>query len=325
MIWKFKQIKPMKARGVFKDSMWSDPNYLAEEKYDGDRRIAQFCASGLVRYTGTRESVDGSGFVEKTENLPHLMEARNQARNGHAPRYTLEGTVLDGEMIPPHGTKIVGGGSKYVTSIMGSLPSEALRKQRERGYLCYVVFDCLWHKGLDLSRSPLMTRRDHARQAIEEWGNSYVSLAAQDRGVDKRIFYDRIVRDGGEGVVLKHVSGRYGDQNTWIKVKAEATADVVVMGFEPGKGKYEGVIGAIRFGQYRYRCGKLTLDLVGTCSGFDDALRRLLTANGKRFVGRVLEIRHNGREPTGAFRHPRFSRWREDKDPYDCTWNLEES
>src|SRR5882724_11697590 len=249
MIWKFKQIKPMKARGVFKDSMWSDPNYLAEEKYDGDRRIAQFCASGLVRYTGTRESVDGSGFVEKTENLPHLMEARNQARNGHAPMYTLEGTVLDGEMIPPHGTKIVGGGSKYVTSIMGSLPAEALRKQRERGYLCYVVFDCLWYKNLDLRAFPLLTRRDHARHAIEEWGNSYVSLAAQDRGVDKRVFYDHIVRDGGEGVVLKHVSGRYGDQNTWIKVKAEATADVVVTGFKAGKVKNYGMVGAIEFSQ----------------------------------------------------------------------------
>src|SRR5882724_8896482 len=240
MIWKFKQIKPMKARGVFKDSMWSDPNYLAEEKYDGDRRIAQFCASKLVRFTGTRESVDGSGFVEKTENLPHLMDARNQARDGHPPRFTLEGTVFDGEIIPPPGTKIIGGGSKYVTSIMGSLPSEALRKQRERGYLCYVVFDCLWYKGLDLRASPFLTRRDHARRALEEWGNSYVALSTQDRGTDKRVFYDRIVRDGGEGVVLKHVSGRYGDQSTWVKVKAEATADVVVMGYKMGKGKFAG-------------------------------------------------------------------------------------
>jgi hypothetical protein len=50
---------------------------------------------------------------------------------------------------------------------------------------------------------------------------------------------------------------------------------------------------------------------------------KLLSA--KKSVGKVFRIKHNGREPTGAFRHPRFDCWRLDKDPHDCIWYPEES
>jgi ATP-dependent DNA ligase len=39
-----------------------------------------------------------------------------------------------------------------------------------------------------------------------------------------------------EGLVFKHEDHTYGDEKLWVKLKKEATADVVVMGFEPGKG-----------------------------------------------------------------------------------------
>src|SRR5438445_956433 len=228
MTWKFKQIKPQKARGTLQDSMWNDLYWIAEEKYDGDRRISQFCGAS-IRFTGTRESVDGTGFVEKSRNLLHLEGA-----GALYPR-KLEGTVLDGEIIAPIGKEISGGRSKYVTSIMGSKPDEALRKQRLGGFLCYMVFDCLWFKGTDIRAAQLPIRRNYAEQAVRAWGNSYVALASQAAGVGKRAFYDRIVESGGEGVVLKHRDHKYGVESLWVKVKAEATADVVMLGYERGK------------------------------------------------------------------------------------------
>lgn len=343
MPWKFKQIKPQKARGKLLDSMWTDPNWIAEEKYDGDRRIAQFCRS-VVRFTGCRESVDGSGFVEKTKNVPHLSGWHRSlpgvARMAPA---SLDGTVLDGEMIAHtdvgHTTQ---GMSKFVTSIMGSAPEVAVQKQLERGWLHYVVFDCLWYKGKDVREQKLIERQQLALNAIEDWKNPYVSMAessgyGQASGaLNKRSMLNQIIKHGGEGVVLKRIDHKYGNEKLWVKVKYEATADVVIVGFKSAKEmstkkgedaptmtKYAkaGLIGAVLCGQYR--SGKLVE--VAAVSGMTDELRKDFSAAPGGYLGEVIEIAHNGREPTGRFRHPRFKRFRMDKKAKACILDLNES
>jgi ATP-dependent DNA ligase len=352
--WTFKQIEPQPARGTLREEMWDSPDWIAEEKYDGDRRIAQFCGK-VVRFTGRRKSVDGSGFVEKTENVPHLSAKGPVAKvPGMAqmirenmlkfPPAAMEGTVLDGEMIATQNGKtlgLLGGMSKYVTSIMGSLPEEAVRKQIERGWLRYVVFDCLFWRGEDIRNLPLSDRRGYAVEAVQEWRNPFVSISELSRKGFKRRHLEEVLARGGEGVVLKNLDHRYGDKQGWVKVKAEITEDVVVMGYKAAKEmskkvtgeesitKYakEGLIGAVVFGQYRYNggadmSGKPQGSLVqcGTCSGMDDAVRRELTKHGKKYLGTVIEIKANGREPTSAFRHPRMIRFRPDKNPTDCVY-----
>lgn len=313
--WKFQQIKPPKARGVLKSYIWAATDWAAELKYDGDRRIAQFCGA-RVRFTGTRESVDGSGFVEKTDNLPHLRELAGTKWED------MLGTVLDGEIVVPDDKSLKGGKSKYVTSIMGSNPAEAVRKQQANGWLAYMVFDCLWFKGQDLRKTPLRDRRERIKMALREWGNPHAHLSEQVVGANKEKYFKTCLAQGEEGVVLKHLDSLYGQENMWVKVKGEWTADVVVTGFEPGRGKYADQVGAIEFSQYYEP--KSAYRVVGFCSGFDDALRLLLTKHPKRYLWRVMEIAHNGREPTGRFRHPRFKRFREDKSPKDCVYREDE-
>lgn len=322
MTWKFKQIKPQKARGKFLESMWTDPAWSAENKYDGDRRIAQFCGV-LVRLTGTRESVDGTGFVEKSHNLPHL-----QIWEGVLNR--LDGTALDGEIVAPFAKDLPGGESKYVTAIMGSLPERAIALQKQHGWLEYRVFDCLWYKGMSLLDEPLAARRDSAFQAVEAWGNKYVKLVpSYIKETEKRAAWEQ----AKEGLVFKHEDHLYGNERLWVKLKKEATADVVVIGFELGKGKYRGQVGAIIFGQYakskKGRTWKSKMDFglvrLGTCSGFDDAMRLKMGMKPHYFKGRVFRIRHNGCEPTGAFRHPRFDSWRDDKSAKNCVYDPEET
>jgi ATP-dependent DNA ligase len=292
--------------------------------------------------------------VEKTANIPHLsgaFPAGSLAKQIATMRLpvpaALEGTVLDGEMIvplDPIAGDYGGGKSKFVTSIMGSLPEEAVLKQIERGWLRYVVFDCLFYKGRDLRDNDLHYRRGMAKQAAKEWGNPFASLADMALGSkgpsNKRRFLDEILRRGGEGIILKHIGHTYGDKQGWVKVKAEWTADVVIMGFKDAKEmstkkgddkatitKYAkaGLVGAIQCGQYvPYPDAKgsdvPTLTEVATVSGMDDGLRMVMTAKPKEYIGRVIEIAHNGREPTGRFRHPRFKRFRDDKSPKDCVY-----
>lgn len=81
-----------------------------------------------------------------------------------------------------------------------------------------------------------------------------------------------------------------------------------------------GVIGAIRCGQYGLPGAEPVLSEVATVSGMDDDLRGQMTKLPRIYQGKVIEIAHNGREPTGRFRHPRFKRFRDDKRPQDCIY-----
>lgn len=324
-MWSFMQIQPQNARGTLKDFMWDAEDWWAEEKFDGDRRIAQFCGD-KIRFTGRRKSVKNGLFVEKTDNLPQLNEVLFDLN--------LDGTVLDGEIVVPPGfTTGAGGKSKWVTSVMGSLPPEAIRKQEERGWLNYMVFDCLFYKGEDLRFLPLYHRQEKLIEVMNSWNNPYAHLVPIYYA-QKREVLEEIYARGGEGIILKHNVQKYGEEYgghlKWVKVKNEWFADVIITGYKDAKEESEkvdgtvsitkfaaeGLIGAIRFSQYRD--GKLWE--CGATSGFDDELRRTISRHPEHYLGRVITVKHYGREPTGKFRHPQFKDFRDDKAPEDCVF-----
>jgi bifunctional non-homologous end joining protein LigD len=228
---------------------------------------------------------------------------------------------------------------------MGSLPEEAVRKQIERGWLKYVVFDCLFYKGKDLRGFKFSERQEYVEQVVEaEWKSPFAVVSENnlDLNMAPREFLAHVLARGGEGVILKHLASVYGDKTGWVKVKKQATADVVIMGFNGAKEtskkkgdatetitKYAkaGLIGAIQCGQYYHIDGDNDRHVmeVATVSGMDDALRAEFTKHPRKYIGKVIEIEHNGREPTGRFRHPRFNRFRDDKAAKDCVYREEES
>lgn len=341
----FMQICPTPARGKFTDSLYTDQGWWAEEKFDGDRRIAQFCRTAdqsvkgeiIVRFTGRRTSeVDGK-FVEKTENVPHLNGDK------HSVPESLYGTVLDGEIVCPwEGAK-----SKDVTSIMGSKPAVAIQKQEIRGWLNYIVFDCLFYKEEDIRQKTLEERREYAIKAVNEWNNPHVRIAVRVDDGREAFLQEIWDKPNGEGIILKEKKSTYTQEKRWVKVKKEDTEDVVIMGYDEPEQFTEktesyvdkdgvkrkkvlevsesrlyknGWIGAVRFGQYKN--GVLTY--CGSCSGMDDALRKELSENKEKYLGGVVEILANGREPeTGKFRHPRWIQLRDNKNPQDCKWPAE--
>lgn len=61
--------------------------------------------------------------------------------------------------------------------------------------------------------------------------------------------------------------------------------------------------------------------VVGECEGIDDEMRLEISKNRKKYLMKVFEVEGNEIfEDTGKIRHPRFYRWREDKEPIQCLW-----
>lgn len=118
------------------------------------------------------------------------------------------------------------------------------------------------------------------------------------------------VRMGYEGVVLKQ-SNLLG----WYKLKPVQTIDLVVTGFEDGKGKYLGLTGALK-------CSVITSNgyvELASVSGMSDQERVEVSLDERSYLGRTVEVRYQYVGAAGRLRHPAFVQWRDDKPARDCT------
>lgn len=112
-----------------------------------------------------------------------------------------------------------------------------------------------------------------------------------------------------EGIIVKTLHGAYEPKRShhWLKVKAEETEDLEVVGAYEGEPstKYAGMLGGVivtRNG-VSVRIG----------SGFSDLERKELWTNQNSLPGRLLEVEFHEVTPDGSLRHPRAVRWRDDK------------
>ena len=307
-------LMPMNAKDAkdkLEDLMKND-NYVAELKYDGSRYLCVGTPEGgrffSRKKSENKKNPEMLGMpVEKTANVPHLSEAFKKLP-----------FIVDGEVFYP------GKKSNDVTKIMGADPEKAVARQEgEHGWLHYMVYDILYYKGRDVRGFPWYERRNMLEEAYSEYLSGHELIHLSDvyyTEPEKRRLLKWAEEHNEEGIMLKNKNGIYlsdkRPEHNWYKVKGEITYDVVIMGYEPGKGKYEGMIGSIVFGLYKD--GKLTK--AGTCSGMTDTMRQELTVNGESYTGKVIEIKAMERTDKGLFRHPRFIRFRNDKNAKDCLW-----
>jgi ATP-dependent DNA ligase len=201
----------------------------------------------------------------------------------------------------------------------------------------YVVFDVLVWDGEPVWRSPLEERR--AR--VEALSGFRVSPAT--RSVDEaRGWLDRFEALGLDGVVAKRLGVPYlpGSREGMAKVKEHRTADCVVVGIR-WKGDRQ-AIATLLLGLYREDGG---LDYVGSAAVaarsqadvasrvlplVDEVSDRHFSEPNRWGTGEleeaalrpelVVEVRYD-KVQGHRFRHgTKLIRWRDDKDPADCTW-----
>lgn len=191
--------------------------YFAEEKLDG--ALYQFCRTNRGNYLfGRTVSVKNRLLTNKIDNVPHINSALSCLPCG---------TVIVGEIYVPDGT------SKNVTSIMGCLPAEAIKRQDKQGKIKYYLHDMIFYNGENMQSWGAEARY---QKLVEVWNKfhleqfDFLRLAESfDTGIEERL--SQILSAGGEGIVLKKKDAPYseGKRPAWatIKCKQMDTIDLV--------------------------------------------------------------------------------------------------
>jgi len=283
-----------------------------EQKLDGFRAI--------VYVDGTSAYIQSRGGKDLTRYFPELSFAPG--------RY-----VLDGELV----IRDADGNLEFDALQERIHPAESriklLSKEIPAGY---VAFDLLAEEDEALLETPLGERRRRLDALAERTGVETSVLSPDSAQAEEWLRHT-------EGVMAKQLDAVYvpGKRKGMAKVKREREIDCVVMGWRPGK--EEGTVGSLILGLYDGD----ELRSVGHISGFSMEakrnMRKLLapletgdsgSAEPSRWTGGrdlewvalrpelVIEVGYD-HAAAGRIRHgARFRRFRDDKDPKECTFDL---
>jgi len=127
--------------------------------------------------------------------------------------------------------------------------------------------------------------------------------------------WKRVVAEEYEGLIFRDANAPYGDKIG--RVKREVTVDYVVRDVVEGNGRLTGSLGSLVLGLHKDGCLTTVTKMGG---GFTDEQRSDIWNHWPRDQGRVVTIRGNGLFPSGAVKHPRFERFRDDKKPEECKY-----
>jgi DNA ligase-1 len=166
--------------------------------------------------------------------------------------------------------------------------------------LRFMVFDLPAHPG------PFAERNAALKSLLAGLALPWVRPVEQFKVADRaglRIAFDRIVRNGGEGLMLHRAASLYqaGRSDDLLKLKPYQDAEARVIAHLPGKGRHRGVLGALRVetaAGLRFRIG----------TGFSDEQRRNPPAPGSWVTYRYIGLN----EGSGIPRFASFMRVRED-------------
>src|SRR5436190_12014997 len=223
-----------------------------------------------------------------------------------------------------------------VSAAVAKLPVEEVILDGEvtwDGRSGYHVFDILWVDGRSVTSLPLEDRRALLGMLPFEAPLRRVSVLTDDKP------WDRARREGWEGVIAKRRGSPYEHRRSknWLKMKCEASQELVVGGFTDPQGARVG-LGALLVGYYEGSdfvfAGKigtgfdtrLLLDLRTRMDAIEVTASPFTKAKGlprlrAHWVRPEIVVQVAFIEWTvhGKLRHPRLLGVRFDKDPRDVT------
>lgn len=282
------------------DNYFSDPDWVFEPKLDGVRCLA-FKSGSKVRLMSRNQ-------LSLNERYPEVVAA--------VAKLKVRDAILDGEVA-------------VVTEGISRFQSLQRHLLEGGGSLVYFVFDAPHLDGYDLSKLPLVERKEALRRVIRP--RKHIDLVAYQRESGEELLAEACAK-GWEGLIAKRATATYvqGRSKDWLKFKCSKEQEFVVGGFTDPRGARVGfgalLVGYYDHGDLRY-AGK-----VGT--GYNTPLLLSLTESLVRlerrdspFVGKppvrkavhwvrpemVVQVGFSEWTRDGRLRHPRFLGIRDDK------------
>lgn len=244
------------------------------------------------------DQVDVSRYMvsEKLDGVRAIWDGESlRFRSGkpiHAPAWFIAGLpkqAMDGELWIGRGQF-----DRLSGIVRHETPDEAAWRD-----VRYMIFELPGAPGTFSERAEQIRRL--VRQARVPWLFEIQQFFPVDRSGLKKQF-DQVVRGGGEGLMLHLADAPYqtGRSDVLLKMKPLQDADAVVVAHQSGKGRYSGMLGALRV---RMPDGREFM--LGT--GFSDAQRREPPP-----VGATVTYRYRDLTAKGLPRFASFLRVRDD-------------
>lgn len=162
-------------------------NYLGAHKKDGAFYKFVKDEDGNMELIGRSKGVGGD-YLNKIGHVPHLHKFFDELPNG---------TCFLGELYLPHKE-----GSRYTTTIMGCKEDKAIERQEKGEYLQYYIFDILAFDNVSWLTKTAEERFDELNAFSRAYPHVNVEWAEYFYGEKLWGEYQRILADGGEGVVI---------------------------------------------------------------------------------------------------------------------------
>ena len=250
------------------------PDLLLAQVYQNNIDVQQYWVS--EKLDGIRAYWDGSKLISRGGNIIA------------APAWFTAGfptQPLDGELWL--------GRNKFADTL--SIVSKSVPVDSEWQHIGYYIFELPHAAGSFSQRVTAM------QQLVFQQNSPYLKLVAQFRlGSNAELMakLQQLEQSGAEGLMLHQQDAHYttGRNAALLKLKTYQDTEAEVIGYRPGKGKYQGMVGAL---VVKTPDGKTFA--IG--SGLTDALRQTPPE-----IGSIITYRYNGETKHGLPRFARFLR-----------------
>lgn len=256
-----------------------DKELIVQEKFDGVRCLVK----DNIAYTR-----QGKPIIFPLSNIKTSLDCLNDK------------FIFDGELIAFSSDNKVLPRKEISGLINKGLHSNLTKEEADSIYLV------LWDQIFDIdymnkySKIEYQYRYEDLLESINYYKNIWTMLSDEGTKCNLLIasnikvssleeikqLFNNAISDGKEGIMIKSPSAPWEPKRvkTMLKLKQELSADLRVVGYEPGTGKYEGMLGALicKTDDNQIRVN------VGT--GFTDEQRELANIPD---IGSIVEIKYN--------------------------------
>ena len=273
------------------------------------------CRSFLLR-VGVLVALVFSARLSASETLPLLLAATEHGQvdvSLYLVSEKLDGVraFWDGKVLRTRNGNVINAPSWFVAGFpQRSLDGELWIGRGQFEQLSATVRrqvpeDAEWHKVrymiFELPQAPgtFRQRVDELRHIINDVNVPWLQLVAQYEVRDRRMLEQRlssVINAGGEGLMLHRADAVYstGRSDVLLKMKRWHDAEAVVVGYMAGKGKFKGMLGALKV-----RTAEGVEFSLGT--GLSVALRKNPPPIGALVTYRYRDLGSNGRPRFASF------------------------